>query len=649
MDQSLQTHGQLRLTMTHCIPITLCFIFLNLYIADISAQLIIHPKNVLRHPQLGFALLLPLSRQTANHSLPRHKTAHRLRELSGSIEANARMTLYDDLLTKGYYTSRLWIGTPPQEFALIVDTGSTVTYVPCSSCTQCGTHQDPNFKPEASSTYKPKKCGPQCSSCDTEKQQCKYERRYAEMSTSKGLLGDDVISFGTDGTLGPERLVFGCETAESGDIYDQKADGIMGLGRGHLSIVDQLVEHNVMTAAFSLCYGGMDEGGGAMIMGAVPSPPAMVFTHSDFRRSAYYNLGLQEVHVGGSPLNVDPGIFDSNFGTVLDSGTTYAYFPEKAFEAFKAAVTQQVKLKQVAGPDSRYPDVCFGGAGSDLSELSHHFPEVQLKFGDGQIISLAPENYLFKHLKVQGAYCLGIFNNGKDSATLLGGIVVRNMLVTYDRVNQQIGFWKTNCSDLWSNLQAVIPAAFPPSGSAVAYPPAVEPHAPTAGVIPGPTCVSGNVDVTMFLSVNYTAFQSMKSTFLDDLSQGLEIDISQVSLIKISSTGENVSAVFTVHLAATDEHLLDIMAQNIVARLTKHEVHLHDTFGAYGVTGWTMTSTDNRSLNSTRISLLILALTASLIMLSAGIGFLVWWYLWRFRGQKYLNINEQNIEMSDQP
>lgn len=40
-----------------------------------------------------------------------------------------------------YYTTRLWIGSPPQKFALIVDTGSTVTYVPCSTCEQCGKHQ----------------------------------------------------------------------------------------------------------------------------------------------------------------------------------------------------------------------------------------------------------------------------------------------------------------------------------------------------------------------------------------------------------------------------------------------------------------------------------------------------------------------------
>jgi hypothetical protein len=40
-----------------------------------------------------------------------------------------------------YYTTRLYIGTPPQEFALIVDSGSTVTYVPCATCEQCGNHQ----------------------------------------------------------------------------------------------------------------------------------------------------------------------------------------------------------------------------------------------------------------------------------------------------------------------------------------------------------------------------------------------------------------------------------------------------------------------------------------------------------------------------
>ncbi|EHA8591928.1 putative aspartic proteinase-like protein 2 [Cocos nucifera] len=68
-------------------------------------------------------------------------------------------------------------------------------------------------------------------------------------------------------------------------------------------------------------------------------------------------------------------------------------------------------------------------------------------FGNGQKLSLSPENYLFWHSKVQGAYCLGIFQNGKDPTTPLGGIIVRNTLVSYDCQNQTIGFLKTNCSE----------------------------------------------------------------------------------------------------------------------------------------------------------------------------------------------------------
>jgi len=59
------------------------------------------------------------------------------------------------------------------------------------------------------------------------------------------------------------------------------ADGIMGLGRGQLSIMDQLVEKGVISDSFSLCYGGMDIGGGAMVLGGVPAPSDMVFSHSD--------------------------------------------------------------------------------------------------------------------------------------------------------------------------------------------------------------------------------------------------------------------------------------------------------------------------------------------------------------------------------
>lgn len=141
-------------------------------------------------------------------------------------------------------------------------------------------HQDPKFQPELSSTYQPVKCNPSCN-CDSDRVQCVYDRQYAEMSSSSGVLGEDIISFGNQSELSPQRAVFGCENVETGDLYSQHADGIMGLGRGDLSIVDQLVDRGVISDSFSLCYGGMDVGGGAMVLGGISPPADMVFSNSD--------------------------------------------------------------------------------------------------------------------------------------------------------------------------------------------------------------------------------------------------------------------------------------------------------------------------------------------------------------------------------
>lgn len=101
------------------------------------------------------------------------------------------------------------------------------------------------------------------------------------MSSSSGVLGKDTISFGNQSDLKPQRAVFGCENMETGGIYSQDADGIMGLGRGDLSIVDELVKKGAISDSFSLCYGGMDVGGGAMVLGGISPPSDMVFTRSD--------------------------------------------------------------------------------------------------------------------------------------------------------------------------------------------------------------------------------------------------------------------------------------------------------------------------------------------------------------------------------
>lgn len=557
---------------------------------------------------------------------------------------NARMRLYDDLLSNGYYTTRLWIGTPPQEFALIVDTGSTVTYVPCSDCEHCGKHQDPRFQPDESSTYHPVKCNMDCN-CDHDGVNCVYERRYAEMSSSSGVLGEDIISFGNQSEVVPQRAVFGCENVETGDLYSQRADGIMGLGRGQLSIVDQLVDKNVINDSFSLCYGGMHVGGGAMVLGGIPPPPDMVFSHSDPYRSPYYNIELKEIHVAGKPLKLSPSTFDRKHGTVLDSGTTYAYLPEEAFVAFRDAIIKKShNLKQIHGPDPNYNDICFSGAGRDVSQLSKAFPEVDMVFSNGQKLSLTPENYLFQHTKVHGAYCLGIFRNG-DSTTLLGGIIVRNTLVTYDRENEKIGFWKTNCSELWKRLHIPgAPAAAPivptpksvsapapvvsyNNNTTVGMPPTVAPSGLPQEVLPGEFQV-GLITFDMSFSVNYSNMKPNFTELAEFIAHELEINASQVHFLNFFSEGNHSVIRWAIFPAESATYISNSTAMSIILQLKEHRVHLPERFGSYQLVEWKVEPQIKRTWWEQHFWTVVVGVIITLIL---GLSTFGVWFVWKWR------------------
>ncbi|XP_057973921.1 aspartic proteinase 36 [Malania oleifera] len=579
---------------------------------------------------VGPPMILPLYFSDGNYSRHRQDIAgdFRQRKLqnSGHHKPNARMRLYDDLLANGYYTTRLWIGKPPQKFALIVDTGSTVTYVPCFNCEKCGRHQDARFRPELSRTYQPLKCNSDCT-CDNEGEQCTYERRYAEMSSSSGVLGEDIISFGNESELVPQRAVFGCENVETGDIYSQRADGIMGLGRGRLSIVDQLVDKGVIGDSFSLCYGGMEVGGGAMVLGALPPPSDMVFSHSDPFRSPYYNIELKEMHVAGKPLKLNPKVFDGKHGTVLDSGTTYAYLPELAFAAFKNAIKKEIHpLKQINGPDPHYNDICFSGAGRDVSELSKSFPEVDMVFSNGQKLSLSPENYLFRHTKVPGAYCLGIFPNGMDPTTLLGGIVVRNTLVSYDRENERIGFWKTNCSELWKTQQVPVsptpaPAVSDARNKTIKMPPTPSPSELPQNVLPGKFLV-GLITFDMSLSVNNSSMRPNFTELAGFIAHELEINASQVHLLNSTSKGNEYLLRWAIYPAEFADYISKTAAVNIILRLTEHRVQIPKSFGSYQLVEWNVQPQMKKTWWGQHFVVLVAGIAVILLLIFSTFGIL---------------------------
>ena len=148
-----------------------------------------------------------------------------------------------NLHTLGYFSAYVCAGTPEKKFDLIVDTGSSLTAMPCQDCSHCGAHRhqaytNARFDTGHSSSYQQVTCHSPphgmgvCRSCD--KDQCGYSVSYTEGSTIRGRIVSDNVWFAAaaTGKVAPVRCTFGCQTYESGLFNSQVADGITGMSQG---------------------------------------------------------------------------------------------------------------------------------------------------------------------------------------------------------------------------------------------------------------------------------------------------------------------------------------------------------------------------------------------------------------------------------
>ncbi|KAG2496491.1 hypothetical protein HYH03_005316 [Edaphochlamys debaryana] len=358
----------------------------------------------------------------------------------------------------GYFYTHLKLGTPSREFSVIIDTGSTITYIPCKGCAHCGKHTAEWFDPDASTSAKKLDCGdPLCNcgtpSCTCRDNRCYYSRSYAERSSSEGWMIEDAFVFPDNQP--PVRMVFGCENGETGEIYRQMADGIMGMGNNHNAFQSQLVQRGVIDDVFSLCFGYPKDG--LLLFGDVEMPENTKTIYTPLLSNLhlhYYNVRMESITVDGAKLALDAAMFDRGYGVVLDSGTTFTYLPTDAFNAMAKAVgafAEGKGLTRCPGADPQYNDICWKGAPEGFKDLEKFFPSATFVFGEGAVLELPPVRYLF--VSRPGEYCLGVFDNG-GSGTLIGGVSVRDVTVTYDRKRGRVGFTPMPCAAVLKALEA---------------------------------------------------------------------------------------------------------------------------------------------------------------------------------------------------
>lgn len=237
----------------------------------------------------------------------------------------------------------LWVGTPPRRQTLAVDTGSGITFFPCSQCKECGSSQHMNkvFNESESSTfYDPKDCN-DCmfGECDMEdidssKNICKvpmsfddgfrwsaYEVKdfaYLGGATSKPVGGmnnvplqDTLPSKGSDPAFAPASrlpLSFACQTKLSTSSSEQALDGIMGMDNSDASFFKQMYNSGMISEpSFSICFHGQPLSSnpssdkmttGALTFGGVDDrlhDTEMKYAQNT-RSSGYYGLHLKKIY-----------------------------------------------------------------------------------------------------------------------------------------------------------------------------------------------------------------------------------------------------------------------------------------------------------------------------------------------------------------
>nr|CAB3466219.1 unnamed protein product [Digitaria exilis] len=377
------------------------------------------------------------------------------------------------------YIADYLIGDPPQRAEAIIDTGSNLIWTQCVACNDtndtnnnCFNQSLPFYDPSQSSSFEAVACNDSACSLGSETQPCALggEGNMCPVHTGYGLgnisgfLDTETFTFGSENV---SSLAFGC--IDASDITPgslNNASGIIGLGRGNLSLVSQLGESN-----FSYCLtpyfsdnttSHLFVGGSAGLSGggnnATVTSVSFVESPGDYPFSSFYYLPLSGITVGNATLDdvpaeafelrqVAPGEWA---GTFIDSGTPFTRLVDVAYQALTAELARQLNASVVTPPEGF--DLCVAVAQGDAGDM---VPPLVLHFGGGGASDLVvpPENY-WVHVETDTT-CMAVFSAAGQNATLpmnettvIGNYMQQNMHLLYDLDNGVLSFQPADCSSM---------------------------------------------------------------------------------------------------------------------------------------------------------------------------------------------------------
>jgi len=313
------------------------------------------------------------------------------------------------------YFSEMVIGTPPQEFKVILDTGSSNLWVPSSECGSIACYLHTKYDHDSSSTYT--------------KNGSAFEIRYGSGELS-GYVSQDTVQIGD---LKIKDQLFAEATSEPGLAFAfGRFDGILGLGYDTISVnkmpppfynmISQgLLDEPVFAFYLSDTANGDGDESEVTFGGVNKDHFTGKMTNIPLRRKAYWEVELNAITFGDSTAEME------NTGVILDTGTSLIALPSTLAELLN---------KEIGAKKS------YNGQYTVECEKRDSLPDLTFTLS-GYNFTIGPFDYI---MEVQGSCISALmgmdFPEPTGPLAILGDAFLRKWYSVYDLGKNSVGLAK---------------------------------------------------------------------------------------------------------------------------------------------------------------------------------------------------------------
>ncbi|XP_068945336.1 chymosin-like [Petaurus breviceps papuanus] len=303
------------------------------------------------------------------------------------------------------YFGKIHIGTPPQEFTVVFDTGSSNLWVPSVYCNSAACRNHNRFSPSKSSTFRG----------TDEPLSIQYGT-----GSMQGVLGYDTVI--VSNIVDPDQI-FGLSIQEPGDVFTYfEFDGILGLGYPSLSedeampVFDNMMNKHLVARDLFSVYLSRNNQKSVLILGAIdPSYYTGSLHWVPVTEQGYWQFSVDSITVDGQVVACDGGC-----QAILDTGTSLLVGPSSDIFNIQSVI---------GATQDQYGD--FDINCSSLSSM----PTVVIHI-NGKKFPLPPSAYTDQE---DGLCTSGFESDGSSQLWILGDVFIREYYSVFDRANNRVG------------------------------------------------------------------------------------------------------------------------------------------------------------------------------------------------------------------